>query len=116
MRTSRGCWVLLFGLWGLACGPHWQPPPGQPERPLGMQEDGDDSEASGSEGSVAAGPLVLQGTPEIPAELRSRLAQYENTRSAWLNWLADDGQTLLVTTRFEKHLQGRATATRSDHE
>ncbi|MBK7581887.1 MAG: alpha/beta fold hydrolase [Myxococcales bacterium] len=47
-----------------------------------------------------AGPLVLDGVPEIPAALRERLGRYLETRSAALGALADDGRSLLVTTRF----------------
>lgn len=31
-----------------------------------------------------AGNLVIEGIPEIPVELQSRMLQYQNTRSAYL--------------------------------
>src|SRR5262245_32128907 len=44
------------------------------------------------------GPLVIDGIPEIPAELLERLRRYQNVRSAALmGWLDD---ALLITTRF----------------
>lgn len=48
----------------------------------------------------AGATLVLRGTPEIPEELRVRLARYLDTRSAGLSSLADDGKTILISTRF----------------
>jgi dipeptidyl aminopeptidase/acylaminoacyl peptidase len=59
------------------------PPPGKVEQPRRVR-----------------GPLVLQGTPEIPPALRDRLSQYLNVRAADLNALADNGRSMLVTTRF----------------
>lgn len=48
---------------------------------------------------VQRGNLVLEGLPEIPAEVSARLEQYQNTRGANLaNWLHDG--SLLVSTRF----------------
>jgi dipeptidyl aminopeptidase/acylaminoacyl peptidase len=46
------------------------------------------------------GPVVLEGTPEVPADLRRRLQRYTGARSASLAALADDGGAMLVTTRF----------------
>ncbi|TNF38335.1 MAG: S9 family peptidase [Deltaproteobacteria bacterium] len=46
------------------------------------------------------GTVRLEATPEIPAEVRDRLRQYLNTRSASLADVAPDGQSLLVLTRF----------------
>lgn len=46
------------------------------------------------------GSLVLENIPEIPAQLKERLTQYENIRSASLQgWLAGDAG-LLISTRF----------------
>ena len=49
---------------------------------------------------AAAEGLVLDGVPEIPPELTSRLTQYESTRWASLAALSSDGQQLLVNTRL----------------
>ncbi len=43
--------------------------------------------------------LVLQGIPEIPADLVDRLTQYESTRWASMRSVADDGSSILITTR-----------------
>ena len=49
---------------------------------------------------VVQGALQMEGIPEIPAQLRDQLQQYENTRSATLaDWLPS-GDALLVATRF----------------
>ena len=49
---------------------------------------------------VTRGPLLIEGIPEIPADLQERLQQYENSRSATLaDWLPS-GEAMLVTTRF----------------
>lgn len=46
------------------------------------------------------GNLVLEDVPEIPEEIKSRLQQYQNTRSAsFVDWLPD-GQGILISTRF----------------
>lgn len=47
----------------------------------------------------------LEGTPEIPASHRERLAQYQELRSASLLGLTDDGQQVLVATRFAETSQ-----------
>ena len=44
--------------------------------------------------------LLLDGTPPIPDELRQRLEQYLETRSASIMDLADDGKSMLIGTRF----------------
>jgi dipeptidyl aminopeptidase/acylaminoacyl peptidase len=49
-------------------------------------------------GSTAT--LHLEGTPAIPDQLRARLEQYLNTRSALLSDLSDDGRSILISTRF----------------
>jgi dipeptidyl aminopeptidase/acylaminoacyl peptidase len=53
----------------------------------------------------AQGPLVLDGTPEIPAALVQRLDQYLNTRSASVGDISDDGKRMLVGTRFAETSQ-----------
>jgi dipeptidyl aminopeptidase/acylaminoacyl peptidase len=54
--------------------------------------------------SAAAGasdsPIVLEGTPEVPAELKRKLKRYASTRSASMAALSDDGTAMLITTRF----------------
>ncbi len=47
-----------------------------------------------------AGPLILDGTPEIPAELKANLRRYLEARSASVTSVSDDGRSLLVVTRF----------------
>ena len=49
---------------------------------------------------IEKGNLVIEGIPEIPAEIVERLNQYQNTRSAnFRSWTAD-GAGILITTRF----------------
>ena len=50
--------------------------------------------------TVNNGNVGLQGVPEVPEELRARLARYQNTRSAGFQEWARDGEGLYVTTRF----------------
>ncbi len=49
---------------------------------------------------AAPSGLRLEGTPAIPEALRDRLQQYLNTRNASVRDLADDGRSMLVSTRF----------------
>jgi dipeptidyl aminopeptidase/acylaminoacyl peptidase len=44
--------------------------------------------------------VVLDGTPEVPPDLHARLQQYLETRTAVVQDIAEDGSSLLVTTRF----------------
>jgi dipeptidyl aminopeptidase/acylaminoacyl peptidase len=44
--------------------------------------------------------MRMEGTPPIPEALRDRMQQYLNTRSAVVLDIADDGNGLLVATRF----------------
>ena len=53
----------------------------------------------------AEGPLILDGTPEVPGELVTRLTPYLEARSARLSALADDGGSVLITTRFGETYQ-----------
>ena len=46
-----------------------------------------------------SGP-ILDGVPEIPADLVERLTQYESTRWASMRSVADDGSSILITTRL----------------
>lgn len=59
-----------------------------------------ESPAEPANKAETTGPLVLDGTPEIPAELRQSLNQYLNVRRAGLSDLRADGSAVLVTTRF----------------
>lgn len=46
------------------------------------------------------GTLLLEGTPAIPDALRAEVSRYLDTRSASLDSLADDGRSMLISTRF----------------
>ncbi|MFW6339491.1 MAG: S9 family peptidase [Wenzhouxiangella sp.] len=48
---------------------------------------------------VQQGNLVMENIPDIPAEVRERLRQYQNVRSASLSDFAPDGG-IYITTRF----------------
>lgn len=53
---------------------------------------------------IERGSLIIEGVPEIPAELGERLNRYQQTRSATLaGWLEDD--SLLISTRFGETAQ-----------
>lgn len=46
------------------------------------------------------GNMVLEDVPEIPDEIKSRIQQYQNTRSAsFVDWVPNNGGAL-ITTRF----------------
>ena len=46
------------------------------------------------------GNLVLEDIPEIPEEIKTRIQQYQNTRTAGLaDWLPDD-KGIMISTRF----------------
>ncbi len=83
-----------------------QTPPA-PDQPASAPDDASDDEpADDAADRGGDGPLVLDGTPEdIPDELRERLAQYLETRSASLQALAADGSQALVATRFAETTQ-----------
>jgi len=50
---------------------------------------------------VAGIPSLLEsGMPEVPAQLRARIEQYQNSRSANALDVAADGSRLLIATRF----------------
>jgi dipeptidyl aminopeptidase/acylaminoacyl peptidase len=49
---------------------------------------------------VNDGNVVLDGVPEVPAELGERLHRYENVRSAAFASWAENGRGLYVVTRF----------------
>lgn len=49
--------------------------------------------------------VVLDNCPDVPSELRARLNQFLNTRSASLAGLASDGSSVMVLTRFAETAQ-----------
>jgi len=51
-------------------------------------------------GVIDDGVVRLDGTPEVPEELHARLQQFLETRSATVQEMADDGRSMLITTRF----------------
>jgi dipeptidyl aminopeptidase/acylaminoacyl peptidase len=53
-----------------------------------------------SAGALPVGPLIFDGTPEIPDVLRERMTRYLNLRSAGLADLSADGSEMLINTRF----------------
>lgn len=63
------------------------------------------------------GNLVLEDVPEIPGEIKERLRQFQNTRSASLSDWAPDGKSMLIGTRFgstgQYHLVAQAMGVRS---
>ncbi len=46
------------------------------------------------------GQVVLEDVPEVPAALRERMNQYLNVRTASLSDIDEDGERLLIGTRF----------------
>ena len=61
--------------------------------------------------------LLASGIPPIPSELKSRVSQYLNTRSATALDQTDDGSQVLISTRFgstaQLHLLERPLGDRS---
>ena len=46
------------------------------------------------------GNMVLEDVPEVPEDIKSRIQQYQNTRSAsFEDWLPND-EGILISTRF----------------
>jgi dipeptidyl aminopeptidase/acylaminoacyl peptidase len=66
--------------------------------------------ASGDVVTRTVGTLVMQNVPETPADVRERLIQYNNTRSAGFAGFTPDGG-ILITTRFAETAQVHAVAT-----
>jgi dipeptidyl aminopeptidase/acylaminoacyl peptidase len=64
---------------------------------------------SASSGDTRA-EVVLDGTPEIPPALHARLQQYLETRTATVQDIDDDGDAMLVTTRFANTAQAHRIA------
>ncbi|MDA3933488.1 MAG: S9 family peptidase [Gammaproteobacteria bacterium] len=54
---------------------------------------------------ITRGNLVMEGIPELPEQLRERLQQYQNTRSAAFADWAPDGHSMLISTRFAETAQ-----------
>ena len=46
------------------------------------------------------GNVVLSGIPEIPPEIRPRLARYQNVRGAAFRGWTLDGKSMYISTRF----------------
>jgi dipeptidyl aminopeptidase/acylaminoacyl peptidase len=99
MRLRALCPLFL----ALACsgraasGPALPPTGGEPVAPppVGPAAPPSSGVAPGEEAT-----LLLDGTPPIPEELRQRLEQYLETRSASIMDLADDGRSMVIGTRF----------------
>ena len=51
------------------------------------------------------GEMVLQGVPEWPNALRTRMLQYLNVRTAALHDVSDNGDQVLIGTRFGESSQ-----------
>ncbi len=66
------------------------------------------AEASASE-RITRGNLVIEGIPEVPAEISERLARYENVRGhGFADWNGTDG--VLISTRFGEVSQVHAVS------
>ncbi len=79
-----------------------EPPPASPAPPPVTTAAG----PGATTGDASAQPdVVLDGTPEIPPALHARLQQYLETRTATVQDVSDDGEALLVTTRFANTAQ-----------
>ena len=51
------------------------------------------------------GNMILEDIPEIPTEIKSRIQQYQNTRSAsFADWLPNN-EGILLSTRFGNTIQ-----------
>ncbi len=105
--TASNCLLLT----AFACGGN-PPPATEPSTTPAEQEyDGGrepDASAPASEDAAPEdgiarrddGTLLLEDTPEVPAELFARLQPYLSMRTAALRDLSDDGKSVLVATRF----------------
>ena len=49
---------------------------------------------------VEKGNLVIEDIPDIPERIKSRMLQYQNVRSAFLQDWHPSGQGMLISTRF----------------
>ncbi|MCB9634014.1 MAG: S9 family peptidase [Sandaracinus sp.] len=99
--------LLLFVVVSLACGETAPCPTAAPEAPPAPAGDETPAEPTAPEAPTPEpeGTVFLDGTPEVPASLRERLAQYQELRSASLLGIADDGNGVLVATRFAETAQ-----------
>lgn len=61
--------------------------------------------ADAGERTLNNGQLVLQDIPEIPSWLATRLAQYQNVRSASFQGWTEDGEGIYIKTRFGNTFQ-----------
>ena len=59
-----------------------------------------DSAVSGMQPAPGVPSLLASGVPALPDDLKARVMQYSNARSANVVDVADDGRALLITTRF----------------
>ena len=64
-----------------------------------------DSAVPGMAPAPGVPSLLQSGVPQAPPGLRDRALQYLNTRSAGLLDVADDGSSLLISTRFASTAQ-----------
>jgi dipeptidyl aminopeptidase/acylaminoacyl peptidase len=61
---------------------------------------GDAATVAGLPGEVEVGALRMVGIPEVPEDLKSKLNQYQNTRSSsFVDW-HPSGDWMLISTRF----------------
>lgn len=101
--------TLTFLLLGVACSQNERPATNESmeraEESVDASPDGARSSERTNGGASTGETVVLDGTPEIPDQLRDRLRQYLNTRSAWIESLSDDGTTVLISTRFAETSQ-----------
>lgn len=51
------------------------------------------------------GSLIMEGVPEVPAQLIERMSQYQSTRGASLSNWSPDGNGMLIVTRFGETVQ-----------
>src|SRR5437899_4713703 len=72
-------------------------PPAAPQGPP--------SSVEGMEPAPGVPSLLQSGVPAIPPELKSRTGQYLNARAASLADVSEDGDALLITTRFASTAQ-----------
>lgn len=103
MRRA-GFFVFVFVA---ACGAAERPRPDPEPVAVCTEEAPTQAEPSAPAGPAidASATVVLDGTPEIGADLRARMNQYVNTRSADLAGVAPDGSSVTVLTRFAETAQ-----------
>ncbi|MFO0681644.1 MAG: alpha/beta fold hydrolase [Sandaracinus sp.] len=100
MRWGLALWLLaLAGCGGAAASTSC------PEARTAAPATGTTAAPSEGESGSSDAMVVLDGTPEIPPALHARLQQYLETRMATVQDVSDDGESLLVTTRFASTAQ-----------